>query len=170
MPTLTEVALEIAVSYLGVHEQGGQNRGPDVDRFLANVRLPPGEAWCAAFLWTVFDEAAKRLTLVNPLPRTGSTLKLWSLTEPICRDSNPTVGAIYVLKHSESTGHVGIVESLDGLGNVGTEISGNTFNDHGGREGNCVARHSGQPEKTHGGVLLGYLVMDRAAQPPPGVA
>jgi hypothetical protein len=90
---------------------------------------------------------------------------MWALTEPICRVQVPTPGCVYVLKHSEHTGHVGIVETVDDAGNVLTEISGNT-NEAGSREGNAVARHHGPPQVSHGGVLLGYLDFDRAAQPP----
>ena len=61
-----------------------------------------------------------------------------------------------MLQHSAHTGHVGIVEQVDLAGNVLTEVSGNT-NEAGMREGNAVWRHDGPPEKSHGGVLLGYL-------------
>jgi hypothetical protein len=46
------------------------------------------------------------------------------------------------------------------------EISGNTYASTGGRAGNCVARHVGTPEVTHGGTLIGYLDYDAAAQAP----
>jgi hypothetical protein len=167
-PSLRLSALTIAQSYLGVHEVGGNNRGPEVEEMLRLVKLPPGEPWCEAALYTFFAKAAGALGLVNPVPRTGSTLRMWALAEPVCRDSNPVAGAIYVLKHSEHTGHVGIIESVNDDGTI-TEISGNTFADKGGRAGNCVARHTGRsPEAIHGGELQGYLNFDRAAQAPPG--
>lgn len=170
MPSLSEVAVEIAVSQLGVHEQGGNNRGEQVETYLASVRLPPGEPWCAAGMFWTFEQAAKRLGLVNPCPRVGSAAKLWRLGEPICRDSNPSPGAVYVLQHDpvKQTGHTGIIESVNDDGTV-TEISFNT-NAAGSREGNCVARHTGtSPEAIHGGVLLGYLQFDRAAQSGPSL-
>lgn len=166
MPSLSHVALEIAVSQLGVSEQGGANRGPEVDQYLAMARLPPGQPWCAAFALWCFEMASRKLEVPNPFPRTGSCLRLWELADHHFRDPNPAVGHVYVLQHSPTTGHVGIVESLDDLGNVATEISGNT-NARGSREGNTVARHLGTPEVSHGGVLLGYLSLDR---PPPAVA
>lgn len=160
---LTATALDVARTQLGVHEQGGNNRGPEVDIYLAHVGLDPGYAWCSALLFYCFWEAAKKCGMINPFPKTAAALKVWTHAEPICRDSNPQAGYVYVLKHSETTGHVGIIESVtDG---IIIEISGNT-NGQGSREGNTVARHRGQPEVTHGGELLGYLNFDAAAQPP----
>jgi hypothetical protein len=163
---LTATALDIAITQLHVKETS-HNAGPEVDEYLRRVGLDPGFPWCAAFLYYLFDEAAKRLGMVNPFPRTASTQSLWRHAEPICRDSNPTVGAVYVLQHGPSTGHAGIVESI--VDGVITEISGNT-NQAGSREGDAVARHIGQPEVVHGGVLLGYLDFNLAAQPPKVVA
>lgn len=163
---LTATAIEVAISQLHVKETG-HNSGPEVDEYLRRVGLDPGYPWCAAFLYYCFDEAAKRLGMVNPVPKTASTQALWRHAEPIGRDSNPGAGYVYILQHGSSSGHVGIVESYaDG---VITEISGNT-NEAGSREGDCVARHIGQPEVVHGGVLLGYLNFDLAAQPPKVVA
>jgi hypothetical protein len=162
--TLSELALELAVADIGVREVGGNNRGAAVEAYLAKVGLAPGNPWCAAALYSWFDVAAARLGQVNPVPKTGSTLRLWALAEPCCRDSMPSVGAVYVLRHSAATGHVGIVEAVDETGV--SEVSANT-NAAGSREGDSVARHSGpSPEVIHGGELLGYLVFDRAAQPP----
>jgi hypothetical protein len=165
MPSsLQQAAVEIAVSQLGVHEQGGNNRGPEVDLYLASVGLGPGFSWCSAFVFWCFREAARRLGLVNPCPRTAGAVKLWTLTEPICRDQTPAPGAIYVLDHGGGKGHAGIVESIDDAGVI-SEVSGNT-NQAGSREGNAVGMHAGAPATVHGGTLLGYLHLDRAAQAP----
>lgn len=160
---LSATVLDIARTQVGVHEEGGNNRGPDVAAYLGSVGLDPGYAWCSAFLFWCFKAAAAKTGLVNPYPKTASSLKVWTFAEPICRLSNPTAGAVYVLRHSPTTGHVGIVESCED--GVIVEISGNT-NERGSREGNAVARHTGQPEVTHGGELLGYLQFDLAAQHP----
>lgn len=162
--TLSEQAVEVARSFIGSKETR-PNSGPDVDLFLGSVGLHPGEPWCAAFIHYVFMVAAARLGLRNPFPNTGSSLAVWRRSEPYCKDPNPSPGSVYVLDHGGGDGHVGIIESVDAAG-VPTEISGNTFADRGSREGNCVARHVGTPEVTHGGELLGYLLFDLAAQGP----
>jgi len=48
---LTEklVRAEVAAAKLGIHEVGGDNHGPWVKKFLAEVGLPEGYAWCDAF-------------------------------------------------------------------------------------------------------------------------
>ncbi len=164
LPTLSEAALSVAISQLGVHEEGGNNRGQRVEEYLASVGLPGGYSWCAAFVHWCFKQAAARIGLVNPCPKTGGVLKLWTLTEPICRATTPAPGAIYVLDHGGGKGHAGIIETVsDG---AIREISGNT-NALGSREGNAVARHAGaSPEAIHGGKLIGYLMLDLAAQAP----
>lgn len=162
--TLSELAIEIARDYIGVHEEGGKNRGPEIDLMNAAVGQKPGQPWCWAFLYLVMAKAAAKLGMNNPLPPAyGSTLRAWRTAQPYMRDSNPQPGYIWVLQHSETTGHAGIVESINDIGVI-TSISGNT-NEKGSREGTHVLRKTGQPEVVHGGVLLGYLDVNRGAQP-----
>jgi hypothetical protein len=171
---LTATVLDLIRLRLGAWVETSPNRGdPEPDAYTISVGLnPEGRfAWCCSGQYWMFDQAAKKIGggMVNPFPRTASCASAWRHIEPICKDSNPTVGALYFLRHSDVAWHVGIVESCDG-GNVLTELSGNTFSDKGGREGNCWARHHGPPEVTHGGVLQGYANLDLAAQAPGVVA
>lgn len=156
-PSVGMAALAWAQNELlrGVREIGGNNRGPDVDAYLANVNLPPGEPWCCAFVVMGVQEGAGSLGVPCTCPVTGACLHLWSRAVN-ARVVIPQPGDVYVLQHSPSTGHVGFVETVDDMGRVLTEISGNT-NATGSREGDCVFRHDGAPEVSHGGVLLGYL-------------
>lgn len=170
MLTLSQEALEIAITYLGTREQGGNNTGPEVDQFLAAVGLPPGKPWCASFMFYCFREAAAKMGIKNPCPKSGSAVQLYLKADPKYRVSNPTVGAVYVLDDAPLSkwihatdipiwaGHTGIVSSLIGT-DVDEEISGNT-NKAGSREGDTVWKHQGQPEVSHGGMLLGYLNFD----------
>jgi hypothetical protein len=157
--TVGEMALSWAQRELsrGVREIGGNNRGPDVDAYLANVGLPAGEPWCCAFAVMGIMEGAGFLGVPCTCPITGSCLHLWERAVN-CHVNSPQAGDVYVLQHSPTTGHVGFVETVNPKTLlVATEISGNTSALNGGREGNCVARHTGSPELTHGGRLLGYL-------------
>lgn len=43
------VTLELAAAKLGIKEVGANNHGPWVKKFLAEVGLPEGYAWCDAF-------------------------------------------------------------------------------------------------------------------------
>lgn len=53
----------------GVREVGGDNRGPRIERYLANCDPPINVAapWCAAAVQYVVDVAAEALDLFNPL-------------------------------------------------------------------------------------------------------
>lgn len=43
------VRAELAAAKLGIREVGANNHGPEVKKFLAEVGLPEGYAWCDAF-------------------------------------------------------------------------------------------------------------------------
>lgn len=43
------VQAELAAAKLGIKEVGANNHGPEVKKFLAEVGLPEGYAWCDAF-------------------------------------------------------------------------------------------------------------------------
>ncbi len=142
-------ALEVAASQVGVMEQPlGSNRGPQVDQYLKSTGTPFGSAWCAAFLYWCFDQAADPLGRANPLVRTGGVLAHWNgaRTRGIPRllaenaIANPALvrpGLIFVISHGAGTGHTGLVEGVE-AGKLVT-IEGNT-NDNGSREGIGVFR------------------------------
>lgn len=60
-------AVNIAEAHVGVLEVGGNNRGPEVEAFLAAAQLPPGQPWCAAFVRYSLERAAEEAGA--PLPR-----------------------------------------------------------------------------------------------------
>lgn len=164
--TITEAAVSVATSQVGVREQGGNNRGAEVELYLASVGLNPGNAWCAAFMYWTFRRAANVLTVPNPFPKTGSALHVWSLADQGFRVAAPARGCVYVVDHGGGLGHVGVIAQVDNDGLV-TEISGNT-NAAGSREGNAVAVHSDwnwYSGQAHGGTVVGYLDFSRGAPP-----
>lgn len=57
---LRETALRFALrqAVAGVHEVGGNNHGPQVKLYLAEVGLPEGYSWCDAFVSWCFHQAA----------------------------------------------------------------------------------------------------------------
>ncbi len=171
--TLSQVALEIAISQLGVCESGGNNRGPEVDEYVRTVGLDPtqGYPWCASFMYWCFKQASIQLGVVCPFPKTAKAVNIWNYADTVCRDSNPQIGDVYVIAHGNQwvnqlstnrrltdNGHTGIIRAL---GPELSEVSGNT-NSAGSREGDTVAEHHGSPEASHKGVLIGYLRFDRA--------
>jgi hypothetical protein len=86
-------ALKVAVSQIGVMEQPpGSNRGPEVDRYLTAVGLDPTRGsfpWCAAFVFSCFDEAARALGRTNPVIRTAGVLDTGTRPAPTASSESP---------------------------------------------------------------------------------
>jgi peptidoglycan hydrolase-like protein with peptidoglycan-binding domain len=150
--TLLAKALEVAISQIGVREKPlGSNRGPQVDKYLKSVGLNPASghfAWCAAFVYWCYDQAATALGRANPVIKTAGVLDHWAraaqkginrITTTAAKN-NPSLvkpGHIFIIDHGGTTGHTGMVERVSG-GKLVT-IEGNT-NDGGSREGIGVFR------------------------------
>ena len=74
---LLDKVLEVARSQIGVGEQPpGSNRGPEVDKYITCCGLnPSGQfAWCAAFVYWCFDQAAQQLNRRSPVVKTEDVL------------------------------------------------------------------------------------------------
>jgi len=153
-PLLARV-LHIARRQVGVMEQPtGSNRGPEVDEYVRRVGLnPTGKfAWCAAFVYWCFDEAAKGLHRPNPVIKTAGVLDHWNragqagvrrVTKAKAVNHPELVrpGHIFVIDTGApgGGGHTGLVAAVAG-GKLET-IEGNT-NDGGSAEGIGVFRRS----------------------------
>ena len=139
-----KAALDIGKTQIGVAEVPlGSNGGPQVDQYLASVGLGTGFFWCMAFVYWVYNEAAKQLGRKNPLVRTGGVLMHWKDTTAkkiLTADAinNPSLikpGQIFIMDHGGGKGHTGIVTAVEG-GSIRT-IEGNS-NTTGSRNGIAV--------------------------------
>ena len=126
------------------------NRGPDVESFQTRAGIRPGLAWCCAFVYGCFDEAARAMNRRNPMVRTAGCLDHWERgtsagAQRIIRArvvANPALlgtGMIFVIDHGGGLGHTGIIDRLTG-GLLDT-IAGNTDASQ-SREGGGVYRVS----------------------------
>lgn len=136
-PFLASV-LEIAAAEeaKGVREvPRNSNRGPEVDAYLKRVGLGGGFAWCCAFTYWCFDEAARAAGVPNPMVRTAGCLDHWSRAEragarriPAAQAvANPELvepGMVFIMDFGGGAGHTGFVEAVNG-GFI-TTIEGNT--------------------------------------------
>ena len=124
------------------------NRGPDVERYLARAGLGPGFAWCCAFVYWCFDEAASRSELPNPMVKTAGCLDHWSRAlghgarrlasaDAIGDPGLVQPGMVFIMDHGRGAGHTGLVETVSG--GLVTTIEGNT-DASGTREGGGVYR------------------------------
>lgn len=124
------------------------NRGADVEQYLARAGLGPGFAWCCAFVYWCFDEAARRSELPNPMVKTAGCLDHWHrapargarrLSRSVAVDDPGLVhpGMVFIMDHGRGAGHTGLVETV--AGGLVTTIEGNT-DASGTREGGGVYR------------------------------
>lgn len=160
MNSLSRLILSLALADLGVHEVGGNNRGPQIETWLSRVGQPPGKAWCAAWLWCKFDDACKSLGIKNPVRASASVLHMWEALPDSCKQTGPAPGLAFfhLSDPKKGTGHCGYVTSVDTLCATIATVEGNT-NAKGSREGDSVAKHSRPIEY----VNLGYADLSALA-------
>ncbi|MFN4249061.1 MAG: CHAP domain-containing protein [Flavipsychrobacter sp.] len=141
------LALQFAITQLGITETA-KNSSPQIDKYLKSVGLGPGYAWCQAFVFFCFQEAAKQLATANPLPKTAGVLACWNKTTPNSRITksealqDPSLlqpGYQFIMDFGKGLGHTGIIERIEG--DVLHTIEGNS-NDAGSREGTEVCRRT----------------------------
>lgn len=125
-----------AAADAGVREvPRNSNRGPEVDGYLRRAGVAPGLAWCCAFTYWCFDEAANKLSRSNPMFRTAGCLAHWNNAERAggtrlhAREAvaNPGLirpGMVFIMDFGGGMGHTGFVERIEG-GFIHT-IEGNT--------------------------------------------
>ena len=141
----------------------GSNSGPEVNSYLKSVGLGPGEQWCAAYVYAMFDELSKRLGVPNTLIKTGHCLTHWKSADPSLKiniadarkDMNQIKpGMVFMMKRGGGDkGHTGIVVSVDPSSKTFTSIEGNT-NDQKSGEGDRVGVNKRSFSQTN---LLGFI-------------
>lgn len=172
MVSILDQALTVAQSQIGVQEHPkGSNRGPEVDVYLRSVGLDPTHgsyAWCAAFVFWCYAQAAGALGIPNPVIRTAGTLDHWNRAKTRVNAataiSNPALikpGHIFIMNFGHGAGHTGIVQSVDPATKRITTVEGNT-NDDGSREGYEVAVRTRQIASVVG--FIDYSAPDGKAQ------
>jgi len=124
------------------------NRGPEVDEFLRRAGVPPGLAWCCAFTYWCFDEAALAAGRDNPMFKTAGCLNHWNHAErqgarrvaAKAAIEDPGLirpGMVFIMDFGSGLGHTGFIAGVQG-GHIHT-IEGNTDASQ-GREGGGVFR------------------------------
>lgn len=111
------------------------NRGPEVEAYLACTGTPPGNAWCCAFVYWCFHQAAEALGRSNPMVKTAGCLEHWRVASAkgvrcirsVETAGNPGLvkaGMVFIMDHGGGQGHTGLVEKV--AGGLVTTIEGNT--------------------------------------------
>jgi hypothetical protein len=120
--------LEAAKADAGlVREHGRDNRGWEVEAILASVGLPPGQPWCAAWVYWIGDWALRQRW---PLPKTGSCDVLGEYArQQGMLVTQPSEGDVFLLwRPSAAFYHTGFVTKVL-VGDVYTTVEGNTSDD-----------------------------------------
>ncbi len=142
-----------AESAIGLHEEGGSNKGPQLRAIFAADNYDPngskpgddGYPWCASFVcWvvkTAMEKAGRAFTFKRPVTPSAFGFEEWSLAQDASTQTkkNPRGDIqrndIVIFKFS----HIGIATSgVDATGHFMT-VEGNT-NAAGSREGTAVLR------------------------------
>jgi hypothetical protein len=124
------------------------NRGPRVEEYLRRTDLGPGHAWCCAFVYWCFDEAAKARERANPMVKTAGCLDHWNRAKESGANrilkrhavNDPGLirpGMVFIMDYGGGAGHTGFVEST--AGGLLSTLEGNT-DASGTREGGGVYR------------------------------
>jgi hypothetical protein len=115
-PELGLTALEIMRGEVGRGEEGGNNRGPDIERYRGDKIHA---AWCAAVVGHCYERAAARLGIALPFRRSHNAKR--QFRRACACDSGvfvevPALGDIACWWRGERTGilgHTGIVSGID---------------------------------------------------------
>lgn len=148
-----------AQNWVGTVEVGGDNSGPDVERFQRAVNAHPNkEAWCADFVIFCIQQVEQKMGIKSKIYRTEHALDLIYGSPPDMLLKTPIPGAVIVWQHGDTTlGHAGIVEAVAKDGNL-TTIEGNTSSGPGiQREGDGVYRRLRSPIGTAAMHVIGFL-------------
>ncbi|MDR3681550.1 MAG: CHAP domain-containing protein [Flavipsychrobacter sp.] len=146
--TLATLALQIAQGQVGQCEKPiGSNSGPMVNEYLKAVGLNPGYAWCQAFVYWCYQQAAQQIKNGNPVTKTGGAVDCWHKTAVQFKITqaealrDPKIlqpGYQFILSFGNGAGHTGIIEKIEDT--LLYTIEGNS-NNNGSREGYEVVRH-----------------------------
>jgi hypothetical protein len=131
-PDLAVMALSIAIEEIGNGEEGGNNSGVHVERYMGKKYDGDDDddgSWCAHFVSWCFEQAAIRLKVKLPFKRSGGAKALFrNITRSGQETKNPLPGDVVCWdrgKRGSWQGHIGFVEKAeDGIiytieGNVG---------------------------------------------------
>jgi hypothetical protein len=175
VPLSPALLVAAANAFVGVSEQGGDNRGQMVEHFLRGVHLSPGHPWCAAFVHHVghsahYDHVTRRSTW--PLPATGScdALARAARANGVLRDE-PYVGDVFLLYSRRRARfiHTGIVVGVldehrvhDRDVHECVTVEGNT-NDDGSSNGHSTLRKLRTFKEADGHKFIRWAEMQRKA-------
>lgn len=157
-----DVLVEIAQSFVGTKEEGGNNRGDLVEHFQRMVDgKAQDESWCMAFVQFCVQNAARRFDVIPTLPLTEHCMTAWTTSRMVDRYApsdglvKPGFVAIWQ-KVGTSSGHCGIV--VDIAHGVMHTVEGNTSDGEGiNRDGDGVYLRARNRTGMGNMILRGFI-------------
>lgn len=171
IPLSSARLIACASGFIGLAEEG-DNRGQMIERFLAEVRQPPGMPWCAAFVhhvgyWSHYDHVMGIGSW--PLPATASCWELgeYARTRGILK-KDPREGDVFLAwnKDLKRFAHTGIVVAVERSIPFGEDvvhhcitIEGNT-NKAGEREGRYTLQRNRRLSTLNGDRVIRWMDLE----------
>ena len=90
------------LQHVGLVEVGGENRGPEIERWLEACGVAPGNPWCAAFVSAMLRSVSIEC----------AEARVSKLAERFPEALSPLPGDIGYWLRSDGTGHCGIVTGV----------------------------------------------------------
>ncbi|QMV69740.1 CHAP domain-containing protein [Sphingobacterium paramultivorum] len=105
---------EIAANETGVREMGGDNKGPEISKYLAYVGLGDGHEWCAAFASWCYGQAGRSMPRNAWSPALFPKARCYTKEQLLKGDVRQAdLFAIYS-SQLKRIHHVGLVKAIDG--------------------------------------------------------
>jgi hypothetical protein len=134
---LAESTIQFALTQVGVEEEPrGSNSSPIIDGYLRYVNLPPGSAWCAAFVSFSVNQGAFATGIDSTLKPSGGALALYFKNHDLVL-AHPVPNCIGIIDHGHGLGHAFFITDVQD--STVKTCEGNT-DPAGGREGYEVAQ------------------------------
>lgn len=117
IPDARKRLIQIALSFVGVHELGGNNKGPMIEEFQKAVDgKAQGESWCMGFIQYCIKKVEEELNTKALIHRSELCTAVYE--KSIIKSTKPNPGSIIIWQkydeHNKPTiyGHCGIVLSI----------------------------------------------------------
>lgn len=159
MSNKVQELIDIANTFVGTKEEGGDNRGPVVEQFQKIVDgVASQESWCMCFTQYCVKQIEKKYAVRSKLFKSEHCLTVWNKSPKEMRLVEPEPGCLIIWNFvGTNNGHCGIVRKV-GKDKVET-IEGNTSGPSSEvvREGDEVAIKSRSKIGSKTMKVIGYL-------------
>lgn len=160
---LMEPSLELVEEvkkWVGVHEKGGDNRGPEVDMFNKTLNDTVSHAWCASFVAYCVRSVEKKTGIKTSVNLSEHVMTMWnSSTGRQVKIGGQRPGDIAVWnKVGTGSGHCGVVTRVIKSKEFIETVEGNTSDSSGvERNGQGIYTKQRRVKQIGDMKLLGFL-------------